>query len=80
MIFQSCTKNVKTCLSTEDVISELKKSINLIRTGRYGPCIVDIPIDIQGSIVNLENENILNSIKEENNQTNLEFNHQKLIL
>ena len=76
-IFQSCTKSVKTCHSPEDVISELKKSINLIQTDRYGPCIVDIPIDIQGSIVNLENENKLNSIKEENNQTNLELNHQK---
>ena len=52
-IYQSCTKSVKTCHSPEIAICEIEKSIDLIKSGRYGPSIVDIPIDVQGSKVNI---------------------------
>ena len=51
-IFKSCTKRVITCHSPEIAIKEIEISIELIKTGRYGPSIIDIPIDVQGSKIN----------------------------
>lgn len=50
-IFESCTKRVMTSRTTESAFSEILYAIKLCRCPRYGPCIVNIPIDIQsGSI------------------------------
>ncbi|MDC3094277.1 thiamine pyrophosphate-binding protein [Prochlorococcus sp. AH-716-M10] len=47
-IFKTCTKRAITCHSIEETISEVEAGIILIKTPRYGPCIIDIPIDLQG--------------------------------
>lgn len=46
-IYRSCTKSVVTCQSPEPVISEVVAAAHLARAGRPGPCMVDIPIDLQ---------------------------------
>ena len=48
-IYKSCTKRVKTCQSINETINELNKCMKLSKSERYGPCIVDIPIDLQGA-------------------------------
>ena len=46
------TKYIKQLKKAEDVKYELEKCIYLSMNGRPGPCWLDIPIDIQGTIVN----------------------------
>ncbi|TVS01889.1 MAG: thiamine pyrophosphate-binding protein [Cyanobium sp. PLM2.Bin73] len=53
-IFESCTKRVTTCMSVEKAFSEILYALKLCTTPRYGPCIVDIPIDVQSGSIDLE--------------------------
>jgi acetolactate synthase-1/2/3 large subunit len=46
-IYATCTKSVITCQQPEQVIHEVAKALILSKTDRPGPCIVDIPIDLQ---------------------------------
>lgn len=55
-IYATCSKSVITCQQPEQVISEVAKAMILSRTGRPGPCIVDIPIDLQA--VKLDSERV----------------------
>ena len=48
-IYNTCTKSVVTCHSPEQVLKELAQALNLAKTDRQGPCIVDIPIDLQSA-------------------------------
>jgi acetolactate synthase I/II/III large subunit len=48
-IYQTCTKSVVTCQDPEEVLRELAEALNLAKTDRQGPCIVDIPIDLQAA-------------------------------
>ena len=48
-IFQSCTKSVVTCQNPQQVLQEIVKGIKLAKAPRKGPCIVDIPIDLQAA-------------------------------
>lgn len=48
-IYTTCTKSVVTCQEPVQVLHELAKALNLAKTDRQGPCIVDIPIDLQSA-------------------------------
>lgn len=48
-IYKTCTKSVVTCQEPEQVLHELAGALNLAKTDRQGPCIVDIPIDLQSA-------------------------------
>lgn len=48
-IYKTCTKSVVTCQEPKQVVEEIGKALNLAKTDRQGPCIVDIPIDLQSS-------------------------------
>jgi acetolactate synthase-1/2/3 large subunit len=48
-IYETCTKSVVTCQDPEQVLRELAKALILAKTDRQGPCIVDIPIDLQAA-------------------------------
>lgn len=47
------TKYSKTILNTNKIVKELNKIINLATTGRPGPCLIDIPLDIQSKEVEI---------------------------
>jgi acetolactate synthase-1/2/3 large subunit len=53
-IYKTCTKSVVTCQEAVEVLYELAKALNLANTDRKGPCIVDIPIDLQAASVDDE--------------------------
>lgn len=53
-IYETCTKSVVTCQDPEQVLQELAKALRLAKTDRQGPCIVDIPIDLQAARLDLE--------------------------
>ena len=46
-IYKTCTKSVVTCQQPEQVIHEVAKALILTNSDRRGPCMVDIPIDLQ---------------------------------
>jgi acetolactate synthase-1/2/3 large subunit len=48
-IYETCTKSVVTCQDPEQVLQELAKALHVAKTDRQGPCIVDIPIDLQAA-------------------------------
>jgi acetolactate synthase-1/2/3 large subunit len=48
-IYKTCTKSVVTCQDPEQVLRELAKALTLAKTDRQGPCLVDIPIDLQAA-------------------------------
>jgi acetolactate synthase-1/2/3 large subunit len=48
-IYNTCTKSVVTCQDPEQVLRELAIALNLAKTDRQGPGIVDIPIDLQAA-------------------------------
>jgi acetolactate synthase-1/2/3 large subunit len=53
-IYKTCTKSVVTCQNPEQVLRELANALNLAKTDRKGPCIVDIPIDLQSARLHVE--------------------------
>ena len=53
-IYNTCTKSVVTCHDPEQVLRELAIALNLAKTDRQGPCIVDIPIDLQAARLDVE--------------------------
>ena len=53
-IYETCTKSVVTCQEPAEVLGQIARAINLAKTDRKGPCIVDIPIDLQAASVNIE--------------------------
>ena len=48
-IYATCTKSVVTCQSPLQAYEEILKAIRLARQDRCGPCIVDLPIDLQSA-------------------------------
>lgn len=50
-IYKTCTKSVVTCKDEHSVLEEVAKAIELSCKERKGPCIVDIPIDLQSKEV-----------------------------
>lgn len=52
-IFSTCTKSVVTCQDADQVISEVVAALIKSTTARFGPCIVDIPIDLQGGRIDI---------------------------
>jgi len=48
-IYKTCTKSVVTCQEPVQVLHELGKALILAKMDRQGPCIVDIPIDLQSA-------------------------------
>jgi acetolactate synthase-1/2/3 large subunit len=48
------TKNIVSLEKPEDVKYELQKAIHLATSGRYGPVWIDIPVDVQGSLVDVD--------------------------
>jgi acetolactate synthase-1/2/3 large subunit len=46
-IYKTCTKSVITCQQPEQVIHEIAKGLILSNADRRGPCMVDVPIDLQ---------------------------------
>ncbi len=63
-IYNSCTKSVKTCLSAEQVISEVSHAVFLAQAERPGPCLVDIPIDLQSATLDIQKINSLFAVSE----------------
>ena len=53
-IYKTCTKSVVTCQEPDEVLRQIARAINLAKTDRKGPCIVDIPIDLQAASVEIE--------------------------
>ena len=53
-IYKTCTKSVVTCQEPVQVLHELVNALNLAKTDRQGPCIVDIPIDLQAARLDVD--------------------------
>ncbi len=47
------TKYSKTIMNSNNIVQELNKIFNLATTGRPGPCLIDIPLDIQSKEVEI---------------------------
>jgi len=61
-IFDTCTKSVVTCHESYQVIREIAFALKLAQADRKGPCIVDIPIDLQAARLQMDSmESILES-------------------
>jgi len=52
-VAKSITKYIVTLDKPEDVKYELQKAIYLASNGRPGPCWIDIPVDVQGSVIDV---------------------------
>ena len=46
-IYSSCTKKVVTCMSAKQAINELDICLHLANEPRKGPCLIDLPMNIQ---------------------------------
>ena len=53
-IYKTCTKSVVTCQDPEQVLRELANAYHIAKTDRSGPCIVDIPIDLEAACLSVE--------------------------
>jgi acetolactate synthase-1/2/3 large subunit len=58
-IYATCTKSVITCQQPEQVIQEVAKALILSKADRQGPCMVDIPIDLQAVKLDFERVKLL---------------------
>lgn len=75
-IFESCTKRVATCMSSESAFSEILQALKLSQQPRYGPCIVNVPIDIQAGTINTQVIEKLSVDNATSDQTALEGLHR----
>lgn len=64
------TKYAKTILSAKDVVPELKKALHLASSGRPGAVLLDIPIDIQLSDIELERISVVDDCSFDNESKN----------
>jgi len=60
-IYQTCTKSVVTCQTPLQAYEEILKAIRLARQDRCGPCIVDLPIDLQSAKIPDNDLKVMNS-------------------
>jgi acetolactate synthase-1/2/3 large subunit len=60
-VFSTCTKSVITCQDSEQVVIEVAKAIRRCCAERKGPCIVDIPIDLQAARICSDRAKILSA-------------------
>lgn len=58
------TKYAKFITDASEIRAEVKKAIDIAMEGRRGPVWIDVPLDIQGMIIDEENTNTANEIKE----------------
>lgn len=63
-IVSSICKYAVTLTDTEKVVYEVEKAINIAITGRKGPVWIDVPLNIQASIIDTENATHYDSIDE----------------
>ncbi len=77
-IYSSCTKKVVTCMSAIQAINELDICLNLAKAPRPGPCIVDLPMDIQAE--KLTNTNLIKTREIKDNNQELNLNNVNSIL
>lgn len=57
--FSHFTKYSKKVISSETIIKDLEKALNLALTGRKGPVLLDLPVDVQNSTIQVDNVNKL---------------------
>ena len=82
-IFKSITKYSKLILDPKKIKYELEYSLYLATSGRPGPVLLDIPIDIQKSIIDtdqLEGFDPSSILKIETDQKELESKFEKLLI
>jgi acetolactate synthase I/II/III large subunit len=79
-IFKSVTKYTKLILDPNTIKYELEYSLHLATSGRPGPILIDIPIDVQKAIIETDDLKGFNPDKEENKKDdkNLEDQLEKL--
>lgn len=73
---KSITKYAVTVKSTNDIRYELEKCIYLASNKRRGPCWIDIPLDIQGAIIETEEQR---GYIPETKKNNLFFDKDQLV-
>lgn len=67
---ETMTKYAVTVKKADDIRYELEKCIYLAKEGRRGPCWLDIPLDIQGAII--ETEELKGFVPEKKNEKNFD--------
>lgn len=72
-IVKSITKYAVTITDPNSIRYHLEKAVYLAKSGRPGPVWIDIPLDVQASLIDIENlaEFDLNEISSNHQQTNL---------
>jgi len=74
-IVKPITKYAKVVMMPKDIKYHLKKSIYLAKSGRPGPVWLDIPLDVQGSIINTSH---LKEFDSRELEANYEIDKEKL--
>jgi len=75
-IFKSVTKYTKLILDPKSIKYELEYSLHLATTGRPGPILLDIPIDVQKALIDPDKLEGFNLEKLNNQNNSLELNEQ----
>ena len=75
-IFKSVTKYTKLILDPKSIKYELEYSLHLATTGRPGPILLDIPIDVQKALIDPDKLEGFNLEKLDNQNNSLELNEQ----
>jgi acetolactate synthase-1/2/3 large subunit len=70
--FSHFTKYSKKIISSETVESDLEKALTLALTGRKGPVLLDLPVDIQNSIIKTTDNKLV--ISSNNNNLDEQIN------
>ncbi len=71
---QYITKYAKTILDPKSIRYEMKKAISIAMNGRRGPVWIDIPLDIQGSLVDVDELYEYDYVEDENYVSHVDEN------
>ncbi len=63
-IVSSITKYAITVMNENDLVEELNKAIRIAKSGRKGPVLIDIPVDIQGKDIQWNDSGVNDAIFE----------------
>ena len=58
-IVNKITKMAKTCFSVADVRNDLQTAVKLAKSGRSGPVVLEIPLDVQSAVIDWDDEQIM---------------------
>lgn len=81
-IVRPITKYCSTIMKASELVDELRKAIQIARSGRPGPVLVDVPVDVQGENIDFapaDSSDCACNSEQHNETSSLQFDYSEIV-